>query len=86
MVTKVLCFLVIIFITLTICLIICLIQLPYRAVIPAKNGFMCKHWKDVPEFRHPNEEAGDPIAVTAIPLDHVTAKRQDWLYTVRFYI
>ena len=47
---------------------------------------MCKNWKEIPEFIHPNEEAGDPIGVIAIPLDHMTAKRQDWLYTVRFYI
>jgi hypothetical protein len=76
----------IIHVALTVCLTTCLIRLLYRAVIPAKEGFMCKHWKEVPEFIHPDEEAGDPVGVTAIPLDHVTAKRQDWLYTVRFYI
>jgi hypothetical protein len=55
-----------------------------RAVIPAKDGFTCKHWKKVPEFLHPDEEEGDPQRVTAVPLDHVTAKRQDWLYEVGY--
>ena len=43
---------------------------------------MCKHWKKVPEFQHPDEEQGDPIRVQAVPLDHVTARRQEWMYTV----
>lgn len=53
-----------------------------RAVIPAKEGFMCDHWQDIPELQHPDPNQGCPVGVESVSMEGRMGCNQYWLYRV----